>query len=358
MCFQNDEPDADPIEGVEYLSLGVPPLLEDDSMGGDVIFPPLPGGEDGLELEGEPESDAMEPEASGAAARGAATATLAAPDSAAVAAAAVAAGGVGRSAVPFQPPSSEREREASLTNRNSKRTHSKTRPTDRDSNGSDDSAGREGARPKRTHSQTRVAAAGRNMRQTDPEHTDQPDEDRYKARKRIPKATTPDSGSSSLGSSAKSSSKDRPEVKPAVAQQLQEVDLGGAFPSAAAKDASSVDVQGKPRPGVDVARARSAAGGGSGSGRTPPGPTGVAVHTYITLPGDVTRNQAVELLATSLKDMSIGATISMTNAGDVIIRHSSSGSMRREDSMERGDEFSPCKHTSNPHHNLIPRDGE
>ena len=51
------------------------------------------------------------------------------------------------------------------------------------------------------------------------------------------------------------------------------------------------------------------------------------MHTYINIPGG-TKKQAVDVLTSALRNMSIHANVSMTTAGDVIIRHSSANADR------------------------------
>ena len=199
---------------------------------------------------------------------------------------------------------------STLTNRNSKRTHSKTKETKRDrvaAEGSDDAAttGRR-AKTKRTLSQTRVASDGReDSRQerralgiSESAAAADQDMDRYKARKRA-SWRGPRGDPMRMSSTARSGAAADP---PATT-------LANASASASLEP---------------TVRARGS-----------DGPAGVAVHTYISLPGDVTRIQAVEMLTSSLRDMVLDASISRTNSGDVIIRHSSAPSDGREATASR-----------------------
>ena len=184
-----------------------------------------------------------------------------------------------------------------LTNRNSKRTHSKTKETKRDrvaAEGSDDTAGTgRRAKTKRTLSQTRVVSDGREDTHQERRALGIPassaaadqDADGYKARKRA-------SWRGPRGDPMRMSS-----TAPGAAAYAPATSLTNASAS------GSLDPMVRTR-GSD-------------------GPAGVAVHTYISLPGDVTRIQAVEMLTSSLRDMVLDASISRTNSGDVIIRHSS-----------------------------------
>ena len=288
-------------------------------------------------------------------------------------------GAPGKASAPEPRPSSggERERPAGAvtlsgpplaaedgasSSRNSKRTHSKTRPIG-DAGEDAAASGRESARAKRTHSQTRMPPHERAARQgraagqaghgdssadrRQRAGSEEPDESRYKGRKKLanearssgtsePAAAFGEIGADALdremssGSATgehrlKRTTRAHMSSKPDVLDETGPTSASFAPASAAAASTPRPEFKaGEQKDEASAAAAKPPRSHGA-AGRTTP--TGVAVHTYINIPGG-TKKQAVDVLTSALRNMSIHANVSMTTAGDVIIRHSSANTDR------------------------------